>query len=293
MPSEPAPFGAPQTPPKQIGLGCLLAGDRQCSRRLCLAIVGCLWAVIFLPCLGAGELKGEEGRRILPAVEMLRNGRWAVPVVGGEDYYNKPPGINWLVAASFLLSGSQDEFAARMPSAMAMLAVAATLAVGRSPWLNSRGRFIAAIAFLSNAILIEKGRLIEIEAVYVALTALAILLWLDAWAAGRSRWMLWLPACTLIGYGVLVKGPFHGVVFYAVVFFVLYYAHRLKELFTWAHLAGIGGHRRHVPGLGPGPPTFRPIPSEWPPSGPTSFRCVWPRKPSPMPSGPPASSSRW
>ena len=67
------------------------------------------WAVIYLPGLGRQGLRGEEGRRVLPAVEMLRTGNWVLPRIAGLDYYNKPPGINWLVAASFVLTGEQSE----------------------------------------------------------------------------------------------------------------------------------------------------------------------------------------
>ena len=54
------------------------------------------WAVVFLPSLGTPELKGEEGRRVLPARNMLRSGEWVVPEVGGRPYSRKPPLLNWL-----------------------------------------------------------------------------------------------------------------------------------------------------------------------------------------------------
>jgi len=60
-----------------------------------------LWGILYLPGLGSLEFKGEEGRRVLPAVTMLRTGNWVLPHVGGEPYFNKPPFFNWLVAGSF------------------------------------------------------------------------------------------------------------------------------------------------------------------------------------------------
>ena len=41
------------------------------SRLHALAIVTLFWAAIFLPALGSVELKGEEGRRIMPAATMI------------------------------------------------------------------------------------------------------------------------------------------------------------------------------------------------------------------------------
>ena len=67
--------------------------DLKLSRKAAVAVALAIWAAIFLPALGVGELKGEEARRAMPAVNMLEAGRWMVPTVGGEDYYNKPQGL--------------------------------------------------------------------------------------------------------------------------------------------------------------------------------------------------------
>src|ERR1043165_749805 len=87
-------------------------------------IVLAVWAAIYLPALGSLEIKEEEGRRILPAVGMLDTGNYLVPQVGSEPYYRKPPLVNWLVAASFNLTGYHNEWTARLPSALLVLAVA-------------------------------------------------------------------------------------------------------------------------------------------------------------------------
>ena len=70
----------------------------------CLVIV--CWAAIYLPGLGSLEIKGEEGRRILPAVTMLDSGNYLVPQVGSEPYFRKPPRAN--VAGAFFFWGNTD-----------------------------------------------------------------------------------------------------------------------------------------------------------------------------------------
>ena len=75
------------------------------SRATNLLLVVVCWTAIYLPALGTLEIKGEEGRRILPAVTMLETGNWLVPQVGSEPYFRKPPLVNWLVAASFKVMG--------------------------------------------------------------------------------------------------------------------------------------------------------------------------------------------
>jgi 4-amino-4-deoxy-L-arabinose transferase-like glycosyltransferase len=64
------------------------------SRRFALLLVVAVWAAIYLPSLGLFEIKGEEGRRILPGMAMLETGNYLVPQVGDEDYFRKPPLIN-------------------------------------------------------------------------------------------------------------------------------------------------------------------------------------------------------
>ena len=93
------------------------------SRFQALLIVFLVWAAIYLPALGSLEIKGEEGRRILPAVRMIETGDYIVPRVGSEPCLRKPPLINWLVAASFKIFGS-NEWTARLPSILCVLAVA-------------------------------------------------------------------------------------------------------------------------------------------------------------------------
>src|SRR5436309_12998495 len=87
-------------------------------------IIVLLWTAIYLPALRSLEIKSEEGRRILPAVSMLETGNYIVPQVGSEPYFRKPPLVNWLVAGSFKLFGARNEWTARLPSVLCVLAVA-------------------------------------------------------------------------------------------------------------------------------------------------------------------------
>src|SRR6185503_18849103 len=132
------------------------------SRAPAFAFVLLCWAAIYLPGLGTLEIKGEEGRRILPAVTMLETGNFLVPQVGSEPYFRKPPLVNWLVAASFKLTGVRNEWTARLPSVLSVLFVALTfITVARAP-LGPTASLFAALMWLANFGIIEKGRLIEI-----------------------------------------------------------------------------------------------------------------------------------
>jgi 4-amino-4-deoxy-L-arabinose transferase-like glycosyltransferase len=209
------------------------------SRAASFGIVLLCWAALYLPGLGSLEIKGEEGRRILPAVAMLETGDYLVPQVGSEPYFRKPPLINWLVALSFGITGQRNEWTARLPSVLSVLAVAlAFIVVGRAS-LGANGSLMAALIWMVNFGMIEKGRLIEIEALYVSLFGLGLVCWLGWWWQRRSAWLIWIVPSVFLGLGVLAKGPVHLLFFYATVVAVLHRAGELRKLRHPAHFAGI------------------------------------------------------
>ncbi len=204
------------------------------SRALILVLI--VWAAIYLPRLGSLEIKSEEGRRILPAVTMLETGNYIVPQVGSDPYLRKPPLVNWLVAGSFKLFGVHNEWTARLPSVLCVLAVALAFVSIAHRSLGPNGAIAAALIWLTNFGLLEKGRLIEIEALYVSLTALAFICWLSWW---KDRpWRAWITAGIFLGLGLLAKGPLHLLFFYSVVCAVLWQAGEVKRLWSWPHFLG-------------------------------------------------------
>jgi len=202
-------------------------------------IVFLMWAAMYLPGLGTRELRGEEGRRIFPALNMLKTGDWLMPHVGGVAYHRKPPFINWLIAGSFILTQEQSELSARLPSALLILAFVSLLIWARGDWLSLEARLVAAIIFLSSLGVVDKGRLIELEAIYIALTSMAVFTWWNMWARGGSAWALWLAPSVFLAAGTLTKGPPILVFYYVPVICILAYAGRLRALWSRAHLTGV------------------------------------------------------
>lgn len=203
---------------------------------LLLLVLG--WAALFLPALGTRELQGEEARRVLPGRTMLQTGDWMVPRSAGKIYNRKPPLINWATALSMKLSGRMNEWCVRMPSVLAMLALALTVLLAGRLWLGETPAFLAAAACLTNIGFLEKGRLAEIEAIYIALFGMALMTWLVAWWRQRF-WLAWLGSMLLLGVGFLAKGPVHVWFFYAVIVGVLSAEGSLRELLTLRHLTGL------------------------------------------------------
>src|SRR5688572_9691147 len=158
------------------------------NRLTALLIAIALWAGIFLPGLGSTEFKGEEGRRVMPAVTMLEGGSWIVPQVGGKPFLRKPPLVQWCMAGSMHVFG-KNAWAARLPSALGVLALVAVIILCTRRWLIAEQSLLAAIIFMAQIAMIEKCRLAELEAIYVALSGIALVLWMSWWAEERSPWL--------------------------------------------------------------------------------------------------------
>src|ERR1700747_3326828 len=209
------------------------------SRLRAVLVVLLVWAVIYLPALGSIAIKGEEGRRILPAIGMLNTGNYIVPEVGGNPYFRKPPLVNWLVAASFRIFGVRNEWTARFPSAVAVLVMAIAFVTVARASRGPRGSIVAALIWMTNIGMIEKGRLIEIEALYISLCGLAIIFWLSFFLQNKSPWLIWLPAAVFLGLGLLAKGPTDLVFFYGIVVAVLACSKGWRLLVHPAHFAAL------------------------------------------------------
>ncbi|MFZ4765903.1 MAG: ArnT family glycosyltransferase [Roseimicrobium sp.] len=197
------------------------------------------WACIYLPGLGSREIRGEEWRRTLPARTMLQTGEWLVPYSAGEPYLRKPPLINWVTAASFHVTGVQNEWTARLPSVLlVLLAVLGMHAFARLA-LGASAASVGSVCVLTTLGVIEKGRIAELEVYYIAFTGLAFTAWLAGHMGRLQRWISWLAAGLFLGLGLLTKGPMHLFFFYALVVGACWKGRRLRDLVSWSHLAGL------------------------------------------------------
>ena len=124
-----------------VGFNILLGSnlDRDADHRLPTpaAAVAATLAVLSAERRKHPQGRGEEGRRVMPAVTLLEGGSWVVPNVGGRPFLRKPPLVQWCIAASLKVFG-HNTWAARLPSALSVLALAmvmilAGIAIGTIP----------------------------------------------------------------------------------------------------------------------------------------------------------------
>ncbi len=201
-------------------------------------IVFFVWATIYLPSLGVPQVAFDEHKRILPAMTMLETGNWAMPELAGTDYFNKPPLINWMIASSFILTGGQSDFSARLPSVISILLFCLLVLFLKSSFLSEQGKLFSALIFLTSFSLIFKGRQAEIDASYTCFTGASIYLWVNFRHDGL-KWLTWTIPFIVIGFGLLLKGPMILLFFYVVVISVLSSYKSKKELLSFRHFIGI------------------------------------------------------
>ncbi|MBN4071185.1 glycosyltransferase family 39 protein [Crocinitomix catalasitica] len=186
------------------------------------------------------ELRGEEPRRSIVAIEMLESGNYAIPHIYDEIYYNKPPVHNWLIAGSMSVFGT-GEWAARLPGVLAFLITAWMLFLVVRKYLNHDTALLVAFAFLTSSDLLFYGSVnaAEIDLFYtlvVMLQALAIFKYRQT----EEYLKLFLISYLLAAIGVLTKG-IPSIAFQGLTLLVyLAMTARFLKLFSWQHLAGIG-----------------------------------------------------
>lgn len=164
-----------------------------------------------------------------PGREMLHDGKlseWVVPTLAGVPRTAKPPGMMWLIALSIYLFRSSSEFVARLPSALAGLAVALMMAHLTARWMGRRLGLLAGLLQLTFLYTLIQAKLAEADMCLVAAVCAA----LCAMAVGvidspkglantrKTRETFWIAA----GISFLLKGPIGPLfIFLGVLTFTL------------------------------------------------------------------------
>ena len=186
----------------------LPAGPASRVARLGLWISVCwltiFWRLSFLPLLDPDEAHYAEITR-----EMRRLGDYLVPRMDGVPLIDKPALFHWFQAASFALFG-ENEFAARLPTAIAALAL-----IWTTYWLGKRlfgGQTAerAAVMFAMTPLTFALARFAYFDMIFTAFLFGSIALLIVS-AMEQRRW-LQIPAFLLLSLAAQIKGPFVFIV---------------------------------------------------------------------------------
>jgi 4-amino-4-deoxy-L-arabinose transferase-like glycosyltransferase len=201
-------------------------------------------AALSLPNLGAPSLWDiDEGHNAEAAREMLDSGNWLVPTFNFQLRDHKPPLLYWLQIASYERFGV-NEFAARLPSALAALAaVLLTYELGRLMFgptvgllaglvLGSAAMFCAAAHFANPDSLLDGLTLSTFFVFWLSMSCSA--------SASRLNGRGWfVPAAIIMGLAVLTKGPVGLLLPTVAIGLFLLWSRRLRLLVDYRLALGV------------------------------------------------------
>jgi len=210
------------------------------SRRLYLAIIVAVWALVYLTSLSRPPLMDDADTVHAEAArEMAASGDWVtLHINDGVRYLEKAPLMYWLVAASYKLFG-MHEWSTRLPLALSMLGLLLVVyRLGRRVFIQANqgeeGGFYSALVlatgfgpFIYTRFLIPD----MIVALWLALGFDLFLTSLEQIERGQrpSRWVCWGLAATM-ALNVLTKGLI-GLVFpITTIFLYLLLTRNLRHL---------------------------------------------------------------
>jgi 4-amino-4-deoxy-L-arabinose transferase-like glycosyltransferase len=155
--------------------------------------------------LGAGSLwDQDETKYAQVAVEMLQTGDPITLHVNGTPWYVHPPFYFWLVAATGRVLGF-NEFTVRVWSALfSVLAVYATILLGRILFGRRAGLLAGAILAVTLQFLVQ-SRLAVFDTVLLAWMLLAVYNFFRGYQEGRRSGYLWFSLFAALA--TLTKGP--------------------------------------------------------------------------------------
>ncbi len=207
------------------------------SAYLILALVLCF---LLLPGLFLRDfwVRGE-GRRVLIALEMVQGGDWLVPDLMGEPILTKPPLFYWLEALSLKMTGGPSDWAARLPSLLAAIACALSLAVMIDRLLGRRAAVLAGLMLAVALVFHGIAQSCEPEIVLVASGTLALMCFVKGLVGDGPvrRWVL--PFYLFILLSFMSKGPVMPlIIILTVVLFCLLTKNTplLKPMGSWLGL---------------------------------------------------------
>ena len=174
------------------------------NRNLLILLSICVLTIFPLLGLTDYNTKGEP-REAIVAYSMLEHGNWILPRNYGGEIAFKPPFLHWSVAAVSTLCGEVSEYSSRVPSALALIIMAAAIY-----WFYARRKgatvgLLTAFVMLTCFEVHRAGFTCRVDMVLTAFIVLAIIRFYS-WYEKDLRGIPWL-AILFMGCATLTKGP--------------------------------------------------------------------------------------
>ncbi|HET7875571.1 MAG TPA: glycosyltransferase family 39 protein [Methylomirabilota bacterium] len=205
------------------------------SRNVTLGVALVAAALFLIGLDRAPFLDPPEGIHAQIAWEMLRRGDWITPHLDGVPYFDKPPLLYWVMAASFAVLGP-TEVVARFWSALPAVAVAVLTARIGTVLAAPRVGLLAGLMVAANLGVFLFGRMVKPDLLFIAWIWLAFYAFVMAYLGAGQRWLFIFY--TSLGMAALAKdlmGAIGPLVALAVLALVV------REPQAWRRWAPWGG----------------------------------------------------
>ena len=178
----------------------------------------------------------SEGFHAQIARTMAEGGDWVTPHVNGVRYFDKPPLLYWLMAASFRVVAPGEAAARFWPAVAALGVVAVTMRLGMV-LANARVGLLAGLFTAANLGIFLYARIVKTDLLFILCIMLALLGFAVAYLGGgrRALALFWLG----LGLAALSKdvlGALGPLVAVALFFWVV----REPHVARWAPWWGVG-----------------------------------------------------
>jgi 4-amino-4-deoxy-L-arabinose transferase-like glycosyltransferase len=139
---------------------------------------------------------------------MLRSGDWLVPHFTWSEVHRKTPLLFWCIAASFAFFG-ENEFALRLPTALAVLLTLVSVATIGRPVFGGRVAPLAAAILATMVFIPNLGKVAVTDSLVLLFETLAALAMIRVMSRGSAEraWPWTLLFWTSVALGTLAKGP--------------------------------------------------------------------------------------
>ena len=168
--------------------------------------LGLLSIACMLPGLRMPLFEPDETRYAQIPREMMASNDWAIPRLDGEPYFDKPPMLYWLVAATYQAFGHEPWLARLVPSGAMLAIVLLTYGFGQAT-VGTQPAWRAALGLALAPGIAGMGRLLLMDgllSLWILLAQGTLFL-----AAQSERWrtVWWLLAAMAAAAGIMTKGP--------------------------------------------------------------------------------------
>jgi 4-amino-4-deoxy-L-arabinose transferase-like glycosyltransferase len=166
-----------------------------------------IWAAFIFPAIAIRSFHYEEGYVVGVARSAIEDGNWLVPHLYGWRFVERPHLMAWSVAALGAIFGGVDQWIARVPTVLSLLASCLLIFSLVRRHASALAGLFAAACFIVSPMMLQKIITAEPDIMVSSILFGTFIVWWNGAEHGPIGWLRWLAIGGLLALAVLVKGP--------------------------------------------------------------------------------------